>query len=165
MASHGHGKIHFIDTSRNVPFEQGSESMVNSGKEENKTRQDIDDKILQQPKAGVCDVMENIRNMDSLRVIQSESGNGLRTIDSKQRDASESIMAQSVDDLKVIAPGDGLDSTAFKQVFFIQPFMRRVLFFLKLTSFGQMYTDQFQLLQMNISSSRCKGTVMGCHLF
>lgn len=53
VASHGHRKIHPIDTSRNVPFEQGSESMVNNGKEENMTRQDIDDKILQQTKAGV----------------------------------------------------------------------------------------------------------------
>lgn len=115
VASHGHGKIHLIDTSRNVPFEQGSESMVNSGKEENRTRQDIDGKLLQQPKAGVRDAMENIRNMDSLRVIQFESGNGLRTVESEQRDASETIMAQSLDDLKVIAPGAGLDSRATKQ--------------------------------------------------
>lgn len=49
VASHGHGKIHLIDTSLNVPFEQGSKSMVNSGNEENKTSQEIDDKILQHP--------------------------------------------------------------------------------------------------------------------
>ena len=53
VASHGHEKIHLIDTLRNVPFKQGSESMVNNGKEENMTRQDINDKILQQTKAGV----------------------------------------------------------------------------------------------------------------
>lgn len=115
VASHGHGKIHLIDTSRNVPFEQGSESMVNSGNEENKTSQEIDDKILQHPKSGVRDVMENIRTMDGLRVMQSESGNALRTVESKQRGASESIMAQSVDDLKVITPGEGLDSGTIKQ--------------------------------------------------
>lgn len=115
VASHGHGKIHLIDTSLNVPFEQGSESMVNSGNEENKTSQEIDDKILQHPKSGVRDVMENIRTMDSLRVMQTESGNGLRTVESKQRGASESIMAQSVDDLKVITPGEGLDSGTIKQ--------------------------------------------------
>eukprot|EP01018_Ginkgo_biloba_P032221 Gb_18614 [translate_table: standard] len=109
--SQGHGEIHLIESSHSIPLVPGSGGMVNSTKDEDTLKTDVDDQILQQPIVDDIDELpEKNQRVEDLSACKS--GNDSRTMQLGSRDDSRVILPGGSNVSMAIPQGGRVDSVS-----------------------------------------------------